>query len=105
MPLILPTLVESTDAPANAGTPYTLSVGTTAQGTISAFGDRDWYRVTLVAGQTYTFAEIGTGQNSLQDTYLNLHDSNGAIIAFNDDDRSVRIVQVEISVLKRILSC
>ena len=71
MPYILPDLIESAEAAASTATAYSLAVGQTAQGTIAALGDHDWYRVSLVAGQTYTFAEIGTGTNSLQDTYLN----------------------------------
>jgi serralysin len=85
MPYILPDITESADATATTATPYNLGVGQTAQGTISSLGDHDWYRISLVAGQTYTFAEIGTGTNSLNDTFLNLRDSSGTVLASDDD--------------------
>jgi len=76
-----PSFIEVADAAANAATAYTIGVGQTAQGTIAApiaaLGDHDWYRVNLVAGQTYSFAEIGTGTHALQDTFLYLHDASG----------------------------
>lgn len=37
------------------------------------------------AGQTYTFAEIGTGTNNLADPFLILLDANGFIIAINNN--------------------
>jgi serralysin len=86
MSYVLPNFIESTDATANISTSYDLGIGQTAQGLISTVGDHDWYRVSLVAGQTYAFAEIGTGTNSLQDTYLNLRNSSGTLICFDDDN-------------------
>src|SRR6185369_14656649 len=85
MPYILPDFTEGTDAAASTSTSYTLSVGQTAQGTISSNSDHDWYRVTLTAGQTYTFAQIGTGTNGLRDTFLNLRDANGNVLVSDDD--------------------
>jgi hypothetical protein len=82
----LPTVIEITDAAANTGTAYTLSVGQTAQGLLSSTSDHDWYRVDLVAGQTYTFAMTGTGANNVVDTYLRLYASNGTTLLAQDDD-------------------
>ena len=81
----LPSVTETVDAAAGTSTAYSLGVGQTAQGTIASVGDHDWYRINLVAGQTYSFAMIGTGTHSLQDTYLNLHNSVGTVIAVDDD--------------------
>ena len=82
----MPNLIETSDAAAGTSTTYTLGIGQTAQGLLSANGDHDWFRVNLVAGQTYTFAMTGTGTNNVQDTYLNLYASNGTtLLAFNDD--------------------
>src|SRR5512138_530107 len=86
MALILPSVTETADAAASTSTTYNLGVGQSAQGTIASLGDHDWYRINLVAGQTYSFALIGTGTNSLYDTYLNLRNSAGTIITFDDDD-------------------
>jgi serralysin len=85
MPYILPDVVESTDAAGNASTSYNLGIGQTAQGTITSSADEDWYRVNLIAGQTYTFAEIGTGTNNLADPFLILLDANGFVIAINNN--------------------
>ena len=57
----MPDVIESIDAAGGASTTYTLAIGQTAQGSISTLGDHDWFRVDLVAGQTYTFALVGTG--------------------------------------------
>ena len=78
----MPDIIETTDAPQSTSTPYTLLVGQTAQGTL-AVGDSDWYRVNLVAGHTYTFAEVGTGNASanLRDPFMYLRDSSGTILA------------------------
>jgi hypothetical protein len=87
-PFVLPNLVETTDAVASTSTTYSLGIGQTAQGNLSTGSDHDWWRVNLVAGQTYTFAEIGTGLNRVGgngDTYLRLRDSTGSQITFNDD--------------------
>src|SRR5687767_13492354 len=57
----LPDIIETTDAAAGTSTAYTLQIGQIAHGALSANGDHDWYKVDLVAGQTYTFAMVGTG--------------------------------------------
>jgi serralysin len=79
----MPTFIETTDAAGNSATSYTLGIGQTAQGTL-AVGDHDWYRVNLVAGQTYTFAMVGTGTSNVQDTYIRLY-SGSVAVASNDD--------------------
>ena len=82
----MPNVIETADAAANSSTTYTLGIGQTARGVVSAAGDHDFYRVNLVAGQTYTFALTGTGSNLLVDTYLRLYAANGTTqLAFNDD--------------------
>ncbi|MDP2295755.1 MAG: M10 family metallopeptidase C-terminal domain-containing protein [Pseudolabrys sp.] len=80
-------MIETTDAASGTGTTYTLAVGDTAQGHIGFLGDSDWYRVNLVAGQTYTVAIAGEGatSNNLQDPYLTLRNGSGASLAVNDD--------------------
>ncbi len=47
-------ITETTDAAANVTTTYSLTVGDAAQGQLAAGGDQDWYRIDLLAGQTYT---------------------------------------------------
>jgi len=81
----MPNITETTDAAATTGTTYILGIGQTAQGSITA-GDSDWYRVSLVAGQTYTFALVGTSANALEDPYLVLRNSAGVELVNSDDD-------------------
>ena len=71
--------------PGDATTTVTLTLGTAVDGTLDTVGDRDWYRITLTAGQTYTFTTSGTGSGDIEDSYLRLHNAAGTQIAFNDD--------------------
>ncbi len=74
------------DTPGSSATTTTIAMDGTLHGTISGGSDHDWYRVNLVAGQTYTFAAVGIGTGLLNDPYLNLIGTNGtSILAFNDD--------------------
>src|SRR5205085_12474636 len=74
---IRPAITETTDASASTATAYALNVGQSGQGMISAAGDHDWFAVNLVGGQTYAFAEIGTGTQALRNTFLTLRDAAG----------------------------
>ncbi len=80
-----PSSIELLDAAASVSTSAILAVGTSARGFVSTYGDHDWYKVQLQAGHTYTFATIGTGLNSLNDTYLALRNASGVGLAVNDD--------------------
>ena len=80
-----PDLVETSDAAGGTGTTYNPAVNQIVQGQLGSAGDHDWYRVNLVAGQTYTFALVGTGVNDLRDPELFLRNSAGTLITSNDD--------------------
>src|SRR4051812_40488389 len=56
-------------------------------GNLEAIGDRDWFGVSLAAGTTYVINLQGSqaGGGTLEDPYLRLHDSTGAVLAQNDD--------------------
>src|SRR5678815_705340 len=59
--------------------------------------DHDWYRINLTAGQsiTITLSGAATGEGTLVDPYLNLRNSAGNILVFNDDsggNRNAKIV-------------
>ena len=82
----VPSILETSDAAGNATTSYVLDVGQTAQGLLSSAADHDWYRVDLLAGETYTFAMTGTGTNNVVDTYLQLYDADGTTVLAQDDD-------------------
>ena len=59
-----------------------VAIGGSTTGNLEVSGDRDWFRVRLEAGTSYTLDLSGT---SLHDPYLRLHDSTGAVLAENND--------------------
>lgn len=71
--------------PGDTSSTVNLAIGSSVNGVLDTLGDRDWYRVTLTAGQTYTFTVGGTGSGDIVDSYLRLHNSAGTMIAENDD--------------------
>ncbi|MFM2043332.1 MAG: hypothetical protein RLY86_1908 [Pseudomonadota bacterium] len=80
------------DHPANSTTTGRLSLGGSVTGTVETAGDQDWFAIDLVAGQSYVFTLIGTsgGGGTLTDPYLRLFSSSGSLLAFNDDNGTVR---------------
>ncbi len=81
----MPSFIEGADAAGSTATTYALTAGQSVQGTITA-GDHDWYRVTLTAGQTYTFALVGTGSNNLPGSCLRLYGADGTTLLAQNDD-------------------
>ena len=75
--------------PGNAGTLEWIAVGGSVRNAINYRGDRDWYRVSLEAGQTYRFALDGTvnvaGTPSLSDAFLYLRNRSGTVLRQDDD--------------------
>jgi serralysin len=70
----------------SASTTASLTVGgAAANASLEQTGDRDWYRVTLEAGETYEFITSSTGGAGDVDTTLTLRDASGNVLAFNDD--------------------
>lgn len=70
--------------PGNISSTATIAVGGSADVAVDTLGDRDWYRVTLTAGTTYTIQTSSDGAGS--DAFLNLRDSTGTVILASDDD-------------------
>jgi Ca2+-binding RTX toxin-like protein len=64
------------------GTASALAIGASTNGFVNAAGDQDWYAVTMVAGESYSFSLTGS---TLQDPYIELYDASGALIGFDDD--------------------
>lgn len=64
----------------NTTTTTSIAAGGSLSSSIQTAGDVDYIRINLVAGQTYTFSLSG-----LSDSYVELRDSAGALIAENDD--------------------
>ena len=76
------------DAFADAGLPFgALGINGSATGNLELPGDRDWYRVELTAGATYTITLQGSreGAGSLLDPFVRLYDGAGSFLALDDD--------------------
>jgi serralysin len=71
---------------ANTSSTTGLPIGAPVSVSIDTLGDHDWYRVSLVSGQTYTFETSSDFlATRVTDTLITLRDSTGATIATNDD--------------------
>ncbi|MBK6998774.1 MAG: pre-peptidase C-terminal domain-containing protein [Rhodoferax sp.] len=70
-----------------ATTSGTLAIGASVVGNIEVAGDRDWFKVSLNAGESYAFS-LSQTPNGLPDPYLALYDSNGTLVTENDDTGS-----------------
>ena len=76
------------DSRTDSSAPFgTVAVNGSATGSLEVLGDRDWFRVQLVAGIAYTIAVTGStgGGGSLSDPYLRLYDNAGTMLGQNDD--------------------
>jgi len=70
------------DFAGDATTTGSIAVGGNRAGVVNFNGDRDWFRINLTAGRSYTFSAIG---NTLLDPDLYLRDANGNQLSFADD--------------------
>ena len=75
----------TTDIAGSTATTSTLSPGGSTSSTIATSGDQDWFRISLTAGQTYTFAQNAASGSDL-DCYLRLLNSSGTQLTYSDDD-------------------
>ena len=74
------------DARNTVDTQQTISVGGSVTGTIDAFGDRDWYEITLDAGLTYQITLEGTGTaTGLDRVEYQILDASGTLITTESD--------------------
>ena len=69
----------------STSTSDTLSIDSSVRGFVNSAGDQDWFRVTLAAGQQYTFAMNGFGNGAIWDPYLRLLNAFGTQITVDDD--------------------
>ena len=82
MPVIGWGETEVVDIPASTTTTASITVGGTVTGTLETFGDHDWFRIQLSAGQQITITLNGI---TLQDPFLRILNSSGGILQENDD--------------------
>ncbi len=84
------------DLPNSSRTTAIVAVNGSYDGELERRGDRDWIRVDLVAGETYTISLAGTGASSGLDTVLRVYApgarsrSSGTLVASNDDVDTAR---------------
>ncbi|MFL2770401.1 MAG: pre-peptidase C-terminal domain-containing protein [Rhodospirillaceae bacterium] len=85
-----------TDAAGDTSTTAEISVGDTFQGELDVTTDRDFIRIDLTGGQTYTFDLNGSDSDggTLQDPFLVLRDSNGGFIAQDDNSGTGNDAQI-----------
>ena len=83
----MPTLEEVTglDAAAGTATSYAVSVGDEFMGELDGRWDIDWIRVELVEGKPYQISLTITGDNPEADSILSVVNSEGKVVAANDD--------------------
>jgi hypothetical protein len=73
---------EVADIPGNSTTTATVTIGGTVSSALETLGDHDWFKIQLTAGQSITITLNGL---TLQDPYLRLLSSSGAVLQENDD--------------------
>ena len=69
----------SDDYSADTSTTGSLTVGGSVSGELEINGDHDWFAITLEAGATYQFDQVGP-----YDAFLFLRDSAGNEITYDD---------------------
>ena len=67
------------DYSSDTSTTGSLTVGSSVTGNLETYGDSDWFAITLEAGATYQFDQIGP-----YDAFLYLRDSSGNLITYDD---------------------
>jgi hypothetical protein len=72
--------------PKTLSTTGNISVGGSLPGNIETIGDKDWFRISLIAGHQYRFDLKGHDSGyGLPDPFLRVRDSAGTPLAFDDD--------------------
>jgi methionine-rich copper-binding protein CopC len=68
-------------------TNHDLTVGSSVSDTIGTTGDKDWFAVSVTAGQTYTFTLSGVdgGNGTLADPFLSICDAHGVQLTYAND--------------------
>ncbi|ETW12504.1 peptidase S8 and S53 subtilisin kexin sedolisin [Roseivivax marinus] len=71
---------ETTEAPSNTSTTYSIGINDQFRGTINSAYESDWVRIDLTGGTGYYFRMTGDGgPDSLAESELDLHNSDGVV--------------------------
>lgn len=62
-----------------------IAVGGQVTASLDYAGDKDWYRITLEAGQSYRFGLTSSGDTPVDDPYVSIHNAAGEELAADDD--------------------
>jgi hypothetical protein len=76
----------SDDFSSNTSTTGAIAIGGSSLGNIESADDHDWFKVHLRGGVIYRFDAVGAGSHPLDDTTLEIFDSEGNTMQFFDDD-------------------
>ena len=71
------------DIPGDTSTTAEVAIGGTTSGNLESPTDSDWFRISLVAGTTYTFRQNAT--TSGLDSLLTLRNASGVELVYDDD--------------------
>ena len=74
-----------TEYSANTITTGAITLDQTVSSIIDFAGDADWFKITLENGVKYKFNLFGSGESAIADSFLNLRNNRGEIVASNDD--------------------
>ncbi|MFA6314144.1 MAG: pre-peptidase C-terminal domain-containing protein [Sterolibacterium sp.] len=83
--IALATGVVADDYAADSSTTGLITVGTSASGNLEEVGDEDWFALTLLAGQSYTFSLDAAATAGLSNPKLWLYTGKGAVLDSNDN--------------------
>ena len=70
-----------TEYSANTITTGAITLGQTVSSIIDFAGDADWFKITLENGVKYKFNLFGSGESAIADSFLNLRNNRGEIVA------------------------
>ena len=87
-------VAELADIGSTPFTAGTITVGGTTTNSLEVFGDHDWFRINLSAGQAITVTLNGV---TLVDPYLRILDSAGNELYYDDDIHSGVVLDSQIS--------
>jgi Ca2+-binding RTX toxin-like protein len=77
--------INGTDVAGDQSTTVSVGVGGSVQGNVATTSDSDWYKIDLVAGQSYFFSLDSAEASGLADAYLKLYGPFNSLVAGNND--------------------
>ncbi|MDQ2094845.1 calcium-binding protein [Rhodalgimonas zhirmunskyi] len=77
--------IETTDAPDDISTPYSILPGDTFLGSLETAGDRDWIAVTLSANHVYDISLSDDDDTQFVDTFMRLYTEAGEYVKASDN--------------------